>query len=492
MRQSGLVPLSNTSGLRAAFDDLADAVAALRFDLASPGRADDRELRDRVTQIIRHHLRPRLLGPDAPVAVAVAGPTGSGKSTVVNSLAGRVVSPAGVLRPTTGRPVVWRHHHSLGPPDLDDLEIDVQLDDHPLLRGVTIIDTPDLDSQVRSHRRIAEAVLDRVDLVVFVTTPHRYADAESWSVLDTLSGRGTPVIVVLNRATRRTQGARTDLGRLLDRAGIDPLGGVVEIQEHRIGSGDGLLARGFVRRLVSILEEVAVARGEFVERGIEAASSQVVAGTHRLLTALERQRAAVEELVSIAAKVHDSHLEELATSLEHGEILRSDVVERWLRSGSGGPLPGPGFRARVGRSRVAEELRDELAREVTARLDAARRATEAAWALHPSGSGLAPLARTTLDEVRRTLADWDVRSVGRGRGHRSPRRPSAGVLVGGPERTTPDGDQARLLEVIAGLFDRQRDTAAAVVLARRDPVQRIVELRHAISAVEARLDDDSR
>ena len=55
------------------------------------------------------YLLPRLRQMDAPVLMVVGGSTGAGKSTLVNSLVGSVVSPAGVLRPTTRAPVLVCH-----------------------------------------------------------------------------------------------------------------------------------------------------------------------------------------------------------------------------------------------------------------------------------------------------------------------------------------------------------------------------------------------
>ena len=55
------------------------------------------ELRDHA----RSFLVPRARDLDAPLLVAIVGPTGSGKSSLLNTLAGKPVSRTGVLRPTT-------------------------------------------------------------------------------------------------------------------------------------------------------------------------------------------------------------------------------------------------------------------------------------------------------------------------------------------------------------------------------------------------------
>ena len=51
-------------------------------------------------------MLPRARSLDAPLVVVLLGPTGAGKSTLFNTLAGRSASRTGVLRPTTRDVVV--------------------------------------------------------------------------------------------------------------------------------------------------------------------------------------------------------------------------------------------------------------------------------------------------------------------------------------------------------------------------------------------------
>src|SRR5680860_1784459 len=74
--------------------------------LEVPGVAAARAARDETDAQIADYLLPRLERLDAPLLVVVGGSTGAGKSTLVNSLVGAEVSPAGVLRPTTRAPVL--------------------------------------------------------------------------------------------------------------------------------------------------------------------------------------------------------------------------------------------------------------------------------------------------------------------------------------------------------------------------------------------------
>ena len=73
----------------------------------------------RLAAMLRGNLIPRLADPDRPLVVAIFGPTGSGKSTIVNTLAGRTISASGAVRPTTREAVVWVHRDTrdaTGPP----------------------------------------------------------------------------------------------------------------------------------------------------------------------------------------------------------------------------------------------------------------------------------------------------------------------------------------------------------------------------------------
>ncbi|MEV7089658.1 dynamin family protein [Streptomyces sp. NPDC093085] len=97
-----------------ALSALRDRVAAVRLPLPLPGAPRARQTRAELLAQLDDYLLPRLKDPEAPLLVVVGGSTGAGKSTLVNSLVGRRVSEAGVLRPTTRTPVLVCHpedHH---------------------------------------------------------------------------------------------------------------------------------------------------------------------------------------------------------------------------------------------------------------------------------------------------------------------------------------------------------------------------------------------
>ncbi len=138
--------------------------------------------------------------------VAIAGPTGGGKSTLFNALSGGELSPPGLRRPTTAAATaaVW------GPdvePLLRWLEIPsahpAPLSSAPLdavdLSGLVLVDLPDHDSIERTHQLEMERLTDLADLLLWVTDPQKYADASVHHYLRNLAGQDAAIIVVLNQ-----------------------------------------------------------------------------------------------------------------------------------------------------------------------------------------------------------------------------------------------------------------------------------------------------
>jgi len=97
------------SDLTGPLERLRDDLRTVRLELEVPGTEEARRARDDLVAQVDDYVLPRLRQMDAPALIVVGGSTGAGKSTLVNSLVGAVVSPAGVLRPTTRAPVLACH-----------------------------------------------------------------------------------------------------------------------------------------------------------------------------------------------------------------------------------------------------------------------------------------------------------------------------------------------------------------------------------------------
>src|SRR6185369_291539 len=111
------------------------------------------------------YLLPRLRRLDAPLLAVLGGSTGSGKSTLVNSLIRAPVSPAGVLRPTTRAPVLVAHPIDMPWFTQDDgvpggVGPVTHTVNAPFLQpGLALVDAPDLDSVVATNRGNARRLL---------------------------------------------------------------------------------------------------------------------------------------------------------------------------------------------------------------------------------------------------------------------------------------------------------------------------------------------
>ncbi|MDQ6875580.1 MAG: 50S ribosome-binding GTPase [Actinomycetota bacterium] len=180
---------------------LRDAIAATSVE-AGAERAGD--LRARLLAELEGHLIPRVAHPQAPVLVALTGPTGSGKSTLVNSLARKVVSPAGALRPTTRAPILAHRAEDTRWFPGDRRRVPAWNSVHAVVSahlpaGVALLDTPDVESARSPQHGCTEQLLAVADVWLFVTTATRYADAVPWHAMASASGRQTDLAVVLDR-----------------------------------------------------------------------------------------------------------------------------------------------------------------------------------------------------------------------------------------------------------------------------------------------------
>jgi GTP-binding protein EngB required for normal cell division len=172
----------------------------------------------------------RLRMSSAHTVVALAGGTGSGKSSLFNRLAGADFSAVGVTRPVTRDPhaCVWGVAGS--GPLLEWLGVQRRyryarssaLDrGEDAMAGLILLDLPDHDSVVSGDSGQVDRLVGLADLMVWVLDPQKYADAAVHRrYLVPLAGHAEVIAVVLNQADRlsaaQAEDCITDLRRLLD------------------------------------------------------------------------------------------------------------------------------------------------------------------------------------------------------------------------------------------------------------------------------------
>jgi GTP-binding protein EngB required for normal cell division len=275
--------------------------------------------------------------------VALAGATGSGKSSLFNALARFGLSQVGVRRPTTAvaHACVWGPPGSasplldwLGVPPSKRFNRESALDgeDEAALRGLVLLDLPDFDSVEDSHRIEVDRLLGLVDLVVWVLDPQKYADNLVHNeYLARLRRYRDITVVVLNQADLLAPGDAhrcvLDLRKLLD---ADGLGGVPAFATSAVA------ARG-LNQLRTLLERTVAARQAALYR-LAGDVTGVVTDLAPMMTT-EAGRDAVDTATGRAltdALVTAAGVPAVAAAAERAYVHRAGramgwPVVRWLR-----------------------------------------------------------------------------------------------------------------------------------------------------------------
>lgn len=206
-------------------NDLATALAALDAVIEhGHGPIEPHHLAE--AAVLRARIDERLGHGDALTVVALAGGTGVGKSALANRLAGDEVVTEGVRRPTTDHPVAVAREFD-GPTRalLDHLDIPDRRIGRGLPPGMVLVDLPDHDSVVESHRATSARLTGRVDALVIVVDPIKYARADlHHGPLAELSRHAEVVTAVLNRSDELSEAdlaaCMMDLSARLTAAGL--------------------------------------------------------------------------------------------------------------------------------------------------------------------------------------------------------------------------------------------------------------------------------
>jgi energy-coupling factor transporter ATP-binding protein EcfA2 len=411
----------DTTALQAALTGLAGQVAAASFSAPAPGDLGAARRR-RLTWHLDDYLLPRVRDLEAPLVCILLGSTGAGKSSLLNGLAGAPISPSGVVRPTTMRPVVLLAPGQVDAfmagkvlaalADADRLQLAIHDRAFP---EIALVDAPDVDSVEAQNRRTAEELLQAADLCLFVTTAQRYADAVPWEFLHQAKARGVPLLVVVNRLPRRETDQRAildDARRRFEEAGLGtagpggrdlPMLGVVE--GARDPATDGLEAGAIepVRRALADLSADTGALTAVKAQALRGALAGLPAATDEVAADLEADRRRADALRAPVQRAYDGEQRRLQDRLAGGEFLRGEVmrswqefvgvgdVGRWLSTGIGRVRAFLARHLQPARGapelqRTKEQAFEELVGALVRHADVAAGNAATQWAADPAGA----------------------------------------------------------------------------------------------------------
>ena len=368
----------------------------------------------------------RLRHGSTHCVVALVGPTGSGKSSVFNALAGAEISTSGVRRPTTAEThaVSWGKDASLL---LDWLEVrrrhHAAPGDNEAFDGLVLLDLPDFDSTEAANRLEVDRLVKLVDLLIWVVEPQKYADqALHGGYLRPLAGYANVMRFVLSKTDTLSPDelvqAAPDFERLLQADGIaEP-----HIIATSVLAGTGMAElraavaqaveerRSIVDRLRADIERAAISLGHH-DSAQNAGISEVPKRARRELVDGLSRATGVDEAASVVARQYRRDAA-AATGWPPtrwvGRFRRSPIRD----------LPRPG-RSAVATAEVGTALRavgDVVAEDLMRPWDASLRRI----VLDQSGPVRAELAKVNVQAMRDmrkrprwwSVINWLQRAVG--------------------------------------------------------------------------------
>ena len=295
-----------------------------------------RQLRDHVTT----YIVPRANALDLPLLVVLLGPTGAGKSSLMNTLAGGHVSETGVLRPTTRRAVLLATDADAealrGVLSTIGTDRVIRAHGEGARPGVAIVDAPDLDSVELANRAVADKLVEAADLCVFVTTAVRYADRAAYLVLERIAARGLPVLIVANRLPPDEEDVvLEDIRRVLRGTALRSLDEerieVIGVREGALGDNGSLQVRAVMPILERINQLAAdrERRRAVVERALQGAVEGLSPLVDSVAADLEHSASDAAALRTAVDKPYEAERDGLNADLSSGAFMRTEVLRHW-------------------------------------------------------------------------------------------------------------------------------------------------------------------
>ncbi len=277
------------------------------------------------------------------LTVGLLGGTGVGKSTLMNALAGEEISSVSHRRPHTDQVILYHHRSVPVPPIEGKEEIRFRAVPHEAgsMEQVLLCDLPDFDSLVGDHRKSVLRFLEHLDVLIWVVSPEKYADAKFYDLLAEVPKARQNFYFVLNKidlffeespAPGREAGyeamnrvAAGFLEKLRQVGFDDPMLAVVSAREPREGR-----VPLSANQLSSLRRQIYRERDRKEIQVIKA--SNVAEGVRRLSSPLDREALSLKSCLRVLEEIAGFLDQERSAWRELGERLFSRWLNEDLRS----------------------------------------------------------------------------------------------------------------------------------------------------------------
>lgn len=328
---------------------LQERVDRLKASMEWAAEAVNAGVRDEVWRTIKRCDERLALGVDHTI-VALAGGTGSGKSSLFNAVVGSEFAVVGVARPTTAEvsAAVWGDADAL----LDWLGVaedrKLRFDGGAEMDGVVLLDLPDHDSINLTNRDTVDRVVPLADLIVWVVDPQKYADHALHSAyLKVASDHGQPSLIVLNHVDRLTEADAAEVAR--DLARLVRAEGITDAPVMRVSARTGKGVRALRAEIAgaaatrSVAAEAVradlVAAGRALEGALARDADPELPDVDGLVAACARA-AGVEARADAAAAVASGRSATIPDALGASLAAIEQVRLEWIDAATAGlPLP---------------------------------------------------------------------------------------------------------------------------------------------------------
>ena len=291
-------------------------------------RAEASEISRKLAEVESEHLTIGLLGG-----------TGVGKSTLMNALAGTKIASAGQRRPHTDHVLVYRHDEAppIRPDTLSKLPWKEIIHKGDSIKQILLCDLPDFDSLVGEHQEHVLRFLEHLDVIVWVTSPEKYADGRFYDFLRGVPKAEQNFLFVLNKVDLLFQGISEEEGYrqmaivMKNFQGYLRKSGIDSPVLYAISSEEGLA----VDRMSHWNQFPALSRHIFQQRDVKQIktikAANLDAEVHRLVEAFKKEIFNLERFHGLLDEFIETFREEHTRWIEAGQQVIAFQTEKEVR-----------------------------------------------------------------------------------------------------------------------------------------------------------------